>query len=228
VNTMEVNHSSDKSGRVVDTGGNSVKAVRSDPSPMPRTSTRIRRESRSRDLRPPGQPNDNPPEGVDRKGGLSHPHQASATHGSTVLLELTTPLWQAARIVRGYVEHEALRHANLTWTEYMVLQEICACRRVKTVTVAERVGITKGTLTGVVVNLHGRGLVRRHVPPVDRRQILLTPTAVGLDLASRSSAAVSTAEQQVLRDPATTSALLDLTHRIGQLTPALPLAPSGA
>jgi len=48
--------------------------------------------------------------------------------------------------------------------------------------IVEKTLITKGTLTGVIDRLEQKGLVKREVPPDDRRSVIVKLTPEGVDV----------------------------------------------
>jgi DNA-binding MarR family transcriptional regulator len=94
---------------------------------------------------------------------------------SAVLVELH----RAANAVRNHVEQAVLRHRKLTWTGFVVLREVWAAKRLQTRHAADKAGIAKATLTGVVDTLERRGLMRRVPHPKDGRLVLLELTRRG-------------------------------------------------
>jgi len=86
---------------------------------------------------------------------------------------------RAAAAIRQHLESSVLRGAELTWTAFVVLWVVWIWDEMETRYVAEEAGISKGTLTGVVKTLEGRGLIERRQHPEDGRLVLLRLTAGG-------------------------------------------------
>jgi DNA-binding MarR family transcriptional regulator len=103
-------------------------------------------------------------------------------------------LHRAAAAVRHHVEHAVLRAADLSWTGYAVLTLTCEGRSVETRAAAAAIGISRGTLTGVVQTLEGKNLIRRVPHCRDGRLVLLEPTTTGRRLAKRLAPRVAAAE----------------------------------
>jgi DNA-binding MarR family transcriptional regulator len=91
-------------------------------------------------------------------------------------------LYRAANAVRNHLERTVLAPHQLTWTGWVVLWVVWIWDEIETRHVAVEAGISKGTLTGVVKTLEGRGLLRRRTHPDDGRRVLLTLTDPGRDL----------------------------------------------
>ncbi|MFE3652499.1 MarR family winged helix-turn-helix transcriptional regulator [Streptomyces sp. NPDC057579] len=92
---------------------------------------------------------------------------------------------RAASAVRQHVENSVLRGPDLTWTAFVVLWVVWIRGESETRHVAEEVGISKGTLTGVVRTLESRGVLRRAGHPGDGRLVLLRLTPEGEALMCR-------------------------------------------
>jgi DNA-binding MarR family transcriptional regulator len=115
--------------------------------------------------------------------------------GSIVVVEA---LNRAAAAVRHHVEHAVLRGADLSWTGYAVLTLTCDERSVETRAAAAAIGISRGTLTGVVRTLESKNLISRVPHCHDGRLVLLEPTTAGRRLARRLAPRVAEAEEFAL------------------------------
>ncbi len=91
-------------------------------------------------------------------------------------------LYRAANAVRNHLTNTVLRRHDLTWTGFVVLWVVWIWDGMESRYVAESVGISKATLTGVVKTLEARGWVTRESGVEDRRlvTIRLTPTGTAL------------------------------------------------
>jgi DNA-binding MarR family transcriptional regulator len=118
-------------------------------------------------------------------------------------------VYRAANAARSHLTNTALRPHDLTWTGFLVLWLLWIWDRMETRRVAESVGISKATLTGVTNTLISRGLVTRIPGVVDRRLVELELTPAGrrlmTDLFPKFNAAeaelvaqVPTADREVL------------------------------
>jgi DNA-binding MarR family transcriptional regulator len=94
-------------------------------------------------------------------------------------------LYRAANAVRGRLTNSVLRPNDLTWTGFLVLWTLWIWDSMETREVAESVGISKGTLTGVAKTLSSRGLIERIPSTVDRRLVNLALTDAGVELMER-------------------------------------------
>ncbi|MCA1984255.1 MAG: MarR family winged helix-turn-helix transcriptional regulator [Nocardioides sp.] len=91
-------------------------------------------------------------------------------------------LYRAANAVRGRLTNTVLRPNDLTWTGFLVLWTLWIWDSMETREVADSVGISKGTLTGVAKTLMARDLIER-IPSVEDRRLVslkLTPEGVRL------------------------------------------------
>jgi MarR family transcriptional regulator, organic hydroperoxide resistance regulator len=123
---------------------------------------------------------------------------------------------RAATAVRHHVEAAVLRRADLSWTGYSVLSVVCAHRSVETRTTASLVGVSRGTLTGVVRTLEGKDLLRRVPHSTDGRLVLLEPTTTGQRLLRRLQPQVRAAENYAVSclENGERDALTGLLHRV--------------
>ncbi|WP_250031413.1 MarR family winged helix-turn-helix transcriptional regulator [Paractinoplanes maris] len=80
-------------------------------------------------------------------------------------------VYRAANAVRAYAGHDLLRSYDLTWTGFVVMWVVWIFDGMETRHAAEAAAISKGTLTGVVKTLEGRGWMRRVGRDDDRRLV---------------------------------------------------------
>jgi MarR family transcriptional regulator, organic hydroperoxide resistance regulator len=109
-------------------------------------------------------------------------------------------LYRAANAVRSHLTNSVLRPHDLTWTGFLVLWTLWIWDSMETRDVAESVGISKGTLTGVAKTLTARGLVERIPSTADRRLVNLKLTDKGLELMDRIYPEFNKAESEVVGD----------------------------
>ncbi len=107
-------------------------------------------------------------------------------------------VYRAANAVRGRLTNGVLRPHDLTWTGFLVLWNLWIWEEMETREVAESVGISKGTLTGVVKTLGSRGLVDREQGSQDRRLVNLRLSAAGLTLMDEVYPEFNRAETEVV------------------------------
>lgn len=126
-------------------------------------------------------------------------------------LAAVSNIFRAATTVRNHMERTVLAPADLSFTAFTVLWVLWVWGEQEARRVAEESGISRGTLTGVITTLEGRGLVQRRSHPDDRRSVLMSATKAGETLMKRiypqfnaeeakATAALSNAEKQALAD----------------------------
>ena len=108
-------------------------------------------------------------------------------------------IYRASTAIRNHLERSVLHENDLTWTAFVVLWVVWIWDGPETRHVAEEVGISKGTLTGVVKTLEARGLLERHDHPDDGRLVLVRLTAEGEELMRRLFPAFNAEESFVAR-----------------------------
>ncbi|TIC87378.1 MarR family transcriptional regulator [Nocardioides sp. GY 10113] len=94
-------------------------------------------------------------------------------------------IYRAANAVRARLTNSVLRPNDLTWTGFLVLWTLWIWDSMETRDIAESVGISKGTLTGVAKTLMARGLIERVPSTEDRRLVSLKLSDSGLALMDR-------------------------------------------
>ncbi|KAA1380592.1 MarR family winged helix-turn-helix transcriptional regulator [Aeromicrobium fastidiosum] len=94
-------------------------------------------------------------------------------------------LYRAANAVRSNLTTKVLRPNDLTWTGFLVLWTLWIWDSMETRDIADSVGISKGTLTGVAKTLSARNLIERIPSTVDRRLVNLRLSSDGLALMDR-------------------------------------------
>lgn len=93
-------------------------------------------------------------------------------------------IFRVATTVRNHMERSVLAESDLSFTAFTVLWVLWIWGEQEARHVAEESGISRGTLTGVVTTLEGRGLVQRRTHPDDRRSVLVSTTPHGERLMS--------------------------------------------
>lgn len=107
-------------------------------------------------------------------------------------------LYRAANAARSHLTKTVLRPHDLTWTGFLVLWLVWIWQSMETRHVAESVGISKATLTGVTKTLVTRGLVERVPSEVDRRLVELRLTGKGVRLMVDLYPEFNAAERQLV------------------------------
>jgi MarR family transcriptional regulator, organic hydroperoxide resistance regulator len=80
-------------------------------------------------------------------------------------------IYRAANVVRNHMEQKVLADYDLSWGAFTVMFVLWIWGEQETRHLAAEAGVTKGTLTGVLKTLEGRGYVQRHPHPDDRRLV---------------------------------------------------------
>jgi DNA-binding MarR family transcriptional regulator len=109
-------------------------------------------------------------------------------------------LYRAANAVRSHLTYTVLKPYDLNWTSFLVMWTLWIWHSMETRDVAESVGISKGTLTGVAKTLATRGLIVRVPSTVDRRLVNLELSHDGLDLMERIYPEFNKSESQLVSD----------------------------
>jgi DNA-binding MarR family transcriptional regulator len=82
-------------------------------------------------------------------------------------------IYRAANVVRNHMEQQVLADYDLSWGAFTVLFVLWIWGEQETRHLAAEAGVTKGTLTGVLKTLEGRGYVQRHPHRADRRLVVV-------------------------------------------------------
>lgn len=125
-------------------------------------------------------------------------------------------LYRAANAARSHLTNTVLRPHDLTWTGFLVLWLLWIWGAMETRHVAESVGISKATLTGVTKTLVSRGLVDRIPSDVDRRLVELRLSEQGEKLMVEHYPEFNAAEAELVAglDPTQVTGLTDSLRHI--------------
>jgi MarR family transcriptional regulator, organic hydroperoxide resistance regulator len=107
-------------------------------------------------------------------------------------------LYRAANAARSHLTNTVLRPHDLTWTGFLVLWLLWLWESMETRHVAESVGISKATLTGVTKTLMSRGLIDRVPSELDRRLVELRLSDKGERLMGELYPSFNKAEAQLV------------------------------
>lgn len=94
-------------------------------------------------------------------------------------MAVVSNLFRAASAVRNHLEREILSRHGLSWTGFVVLWVVWIWESIETRTIAEEVGTSKASLTGVLKTLERDGLIIKKQSKIDRRLVLVTLTSDG-------------------------------------------------
>ncbi|MEZ5095582.1 MAG: MarR family transcriptional regulator [Nocardioides sp.] len=113
-------------------------------------------------------------------------------------MHAVSSLYRAANAARSHLTNTVLRPHGLTWTGFLVLWLLWIWDCLETRAVAESIGISKATLTGVMGTLVSRGLVDRRASEADRRLVELRLTPAGRELMTELFPAFNAAEAELV------------------------------
>lgn len=91
-------------------------------------------------------------------------------------------IYRAANAVRHRMESEVLSRVNLSWGGFTILFVLWVWGTKETADLAVDCGLAKGTLSGMLNTLEGRGLVARSQREDDKRRVVVTLTEAGEEL----------------------------------------------
>lgn len=148
---------------------------------------------------------------ADRISGL--PIDIQAAHA-------VSSLYRAANAARSHLTNTVLRSHDLTWTGFLVLWLLWIWRSMGTRDVAEAVGISKATLTGVANTLINRGWLDRAVDADDRRLVNLSLSPAGVALMDELYPEFNSAETEIVKG-LTAEQVRDLTSALRTIVTTL-------
>ncbi|MGL5810560.1 MAG: MarR family winged helix-turn-helix transcriptional regulator [Nocardioides sp.] len=114
--------------------------------------------------------------------------------------QAVSSIYRAANAARSHLTNSVLRRHELTWTGFLVLWLLWIWDRMETRRVAENVGISKATLSGVANTLVSRGFIRRVDSAIDRRLVELELTEEGEVLMEQLFPEFNAAEARLVAD----------------------------
>ena len=88
------------------------------------------------------------------------------------------------RIIQSIDQHSRflMKRFHLTGPQLMVLQEIQRSEGVSASQLAKAISLSQATMTGILERLEKRALIQRRRSDMDRRRVMVTPTAAGAEL----------------------------------------------
>lgn len=113
--------------------------------------------------------------------------------------EVISNLYRAANNVRNHFERNVLAEVDLTWTGFVVLWVSWIWGSAETRMIANEVGVSKATLSGVLNTLENRGFLKRKRSPEDGRLVLVTLTPAGTRLVKSVYPKINGAEAYATR-----------------------------
>jgi MarR family transcriptional regulator, 2-MHQ and catechol-resistance regulon repressor len=121
------------------------------------------------------------------QSGFESPHQTNNSLTSVEKPPQETVLAMVRDLVRTYqafytCDEAHIRNLGLTVPQFDVLCTLGNTSGMMMSQIAEKTLVTKGTLTGIIDRLEQKGLVRREVPPENRRCFIIVLTPAGESL----------------------------------------------
>jgi DNA-binding MarR family transcriptional regulator len=134
-----------------------------------------------------------------------------------VTLPLAAAIRKTQHLLRLGIEN-ALRNIGLTAPQYSVLAALAGQPGLSGAALARHCDVTPQTMTGIIANLAGSGLVTRESDPEHGRIIRTLLTPGGADLLARARPLVERVEADMVRDidPVEREALADLLAQCAQ------------
>lgn len=123
-------------------------------------------------------------------------------------MAVSSNLFRAATAVRNHLERTVLAEADLSWTAFVVLWVTWIWEPIETRQIAEEVGFSKATLTGVLSTLESRGLVTRKKSKEDGRLVLVELTTRGRKLMDKLFPAFNKQETAIINSIAPSKQVL--------------------
>jgi DNA-binding MarR family transcriptional regulator len=112
-------------------------------------------------------------------------------------LSVVSNVYRAASAIRRHMEQTVLGPERLSWTAFVSLWVLWIWDEMEARHLAAEANVTKGTLTGVLDTLEGRGLVVRRRHDEDRRLVSVALTDDGRALIARVYPAFNQQETEV-------------------------------
>ncbi len=114
-------------------------------------------------------------------------------------LHVVSNLFRAANAVRNHMERNVLTPSDLTWTAFVVLWVTWIWETAETRVIAEEIGVSKATLSGVLTTLEKRDLITRQKSDDDGRLVIVELTPSGLRLIKKLFPQINAAESHATR-----------------------------
>ncbi len=142
---------------------------------------------------------------MSKEYGLAATERAMAEHIGALNLDLeaagaVSSVYRAANAIRNHLTNTVLRPHDLSWTGWVVMWVLWIFDGLESRHAAESAGISKGTLTGVVKTLAGRGWIVRRVDSADRRLLHLALTPDGVATMEKLFPEFNAAEARVIAE----------------------------
>jgi MarR family transcriptional regulator, organic hydroperoxide resistance regulator len=112
-------------------------------------------------------------------------------------LAVVSNIFRVATMARRRIEQVALAPERLSWTAFTTLWVLWIWGEMEARHLAAEANVSKGTLTGVLDTLEGRGLIARRRRTSDRRLVLVALTDAGAEVITRVFPTVNATEVEV-------------------------------
>lgn len=106
-------------------------------------------------------------------------------------------IFRTATAVRKHMERAVLKSHSLSWSAFVVLFVLRIWGKQESRVLAAEVGVSGGTLTGVLDTLERKGLASRHPVTSDRRRVEVVLTTAGTRVVNEVMPAINSVESRV-------------------------------
>jgi DNA-binding MarR family transcriptional regulator len=106
-------------------------------------------------------------------------------------------IFRTATAVRKHMERAVLKSHSLSWSAFVVLFVLRIWGKQESRVLAAEVGVSGGTLTGVLDTLERKGLASRHPVTSDRRRVEVVLTNAGTRVVNEVMPAINSVESRV-------------------------------
>lgn len=119
------------------------------------------------------------PEGEKSVAELLADRQVAGMSLNLDAMATVSNIYRVSTRIRNHIEQGVLRARDLTWTSFVTLWVLWIWGETQTRYLAEEVGVSRSTLSGVLNTLERRGLVRRRPHETEGRLMLVRNTEAG-------------------------------------------------
>ena len=106
-------------------------------------------------------------------------------------------IFRTATAVRKHMERAVLKSHSLSWSAFVILFVLRIWGKQESRVLAAEVGVSGGTLTGVLDTLERKGLASRHPVTSDRRRVEVVLTNAGTRVVNEGMPAINSVESRV-------------------------------
>ena len=106
-------------------------------------------------------------------------------------------IFRTATAVRKHMERAVLKSHSLSWSAFVILFVLRIWGKQESRVLAAEVGVSGGTLTGVLDTLERKGLASRHPVTSDRRRVEVVLTNAGTRVVNEVMPAINSVESRV-------------------------------